>query len=275
MSDLTRGRRLDDNNTELGDRSHGPSRWSHCRKRGIDGSLRSRRDDDDNREDDTRSNNRNASFTTPESRRPVSRIAMLHTDWGSRVEEDDKMRRDVQRDMQRYRRRILAAEVTQRERKTSSGSSSSCDSKEGENIEMDEAVLVRRQKQINYGKNTLAYDRYVKEVPKHLRQPGVHPKTPNKFRKYSRRSWDQQIKLWKVKLHAWDPPAEEGGNANDVEELRLEDVMDIELDFPILSDAGNGTCSFSTHSRSLEDDDCAGTPVKMQKTDTTAEFDMA
>lgn len=39
------------------------------------------------------------SFTTPESRGPVSRCGR-QADWGSQV-EDDEMRRDVHRDMQR------------------------------------------------------------------------------------------------------------------------------------------------------------------------------
>nr|XP_057919684.1 histone RNA hairpin-binding protein isoform X2 [Doryrhamphus excisus] len=240
-------------------RTPSSSRWSNCRKRGIDGSLRARSDNVQG-DEDAHADNRNASFTTPESRGPVSRFA----DWGSQV-EDDEMRRDVHRDMQR--RRILAADVTQRERKTSSGSSGSSDSKEGDNVEMDESVLLRRQKQINYGKNTLAYDRYIKEIPKNMRQAGVHPRTPNKFRKYSRRSWDQQIKLWRVKLHAWDPPTD-CDQGQPVEQLGLDDVMDIELDFPLLADSGDGTCSLTTHGLALEDDDCAGTPVKVQKTST-------
>ncbi|XP_041653635.1 histone RNA hairpin-binding protein isoform X2 [Cheilinus undulatus] len=275
MSEMDRGTRHEKHNREHENRSHGASRWSNSRKRGIDGNLRTKRDTEsrEKRHDDDRHDDRHDSFTTPESAGPVSRCGR-RSDWGSQV-EDDEMRRDVHRDMQR--RRILGGDATQRERKASSGSSGSCDSKEEDNIETDESVLLRRQKQINYGKNTLAYDRYTKEVPKHMRQSGVHPKTPNKFRKYSRRSWDQQIKLWKVKLHAWDPPTEEGGDKtlNDIDELGLDDVMDIELDFPSLSEPQDAPAPLSTHSVSLEDDDCMGTPVKLQKTDLSAEPDMS
>ena len=66
-------------------------------------------------------------------------------------------------------------------------------------IETDEAVLRRREKQISYGLNTLNYDRYRRLIPKYRRTYRM-PRTPNKFRKFSRRQWDGQVKRWKQNI---------------------------------------------------------------------------
>ena len=72
-------------------------------------------------------------------------------------------------------------------------------------FETDQAVVHRRQKQIDYGKNTIGYRNYCRLVPKASRGK-KHLHTPDKYLKYSRRSWDQQIRMWRLKIHEWDPP---------------------------------------------------------------------
>ena len=67
--------------------------------------------------------------------------------------------------------------------------------------ETDEEVLKRREKQLDYGKNTVDYDKYLKLVPKKQRTDRM-PRTPNKNLKHSRRAWDGMVKKWKQDIHS-------------------------------------------------------------------------
>ncbi|KOX73083.1 Histone RNA hairpin-binding protein [Melipona quadrifasciata] len=88
---------------------------------------------------------------------------------------------------------------------SSSTTNSSDSGKRRVEYETDPRVLARRQKEIDYGKNTVGYDRYIQAVPKEKRTR-EHPRTPPKYIKYSRRGWDSMVRLWRKQLHQWDPP---------------------------------------------------------------------
>ncbi|KAK9880036.1 hypothetical protein WA026_008551 [Henosepilachna vigintioctopunctata] len=80
--------------------------------------------------------------------------------------------------------------------------------RKAEDIETDPDIIKRRQKQIDYGKNTIGYDTYTRTVPRFKRE-ATDPQTPNKYLKYSRRGFDGLIKQWRLKLHKYDPPETE------------------------------------------------------------------
>jgi len=71
-------------------------------------------------------------------------------------------------------------------------------------IEQDRHRLAQRQKQIDYGKNTLAYDRYSSLISRQDRKKS-DPMTPEKRQVCSKRSWDAQVRAWRRALHQYDP----------------------------------------------------------------------
>ncbi|TMW67072.1 hypothetical protein Poli38472_012188 [Pythium oligandrum] len=71
--------------------------------------------------------------------------------------------------------------------------------------ETDPHRLAQRQKQIDYGKNTLGYDRYCAQVPRRERRRGEHPMTPDKTLKVSKKRFDGMIRVWRQALHKYDP----------------------------------------------------------------------
>lgn len=76
------------------------------------------------------------------------------------------------------------------------------------NIETDPHRLQQRQKQIDFGKATLGYQRYLAIVPKDQRRAQwsnyYHPRTPRKDIRMSKRGWDGRVRRWRNLLHLWD-----------------------------------------------------------------------
>lgn len=69
--------------------------------------------------------------------------------------------------------------------------------------ETDPHRLSQRQKQVDFGKNTLGYDAYIRAVPKDQRGP-EHPRTPDITLKIAKRGFDGLLSQWRQALHDWD-----------------------------------------------------------------------
>jgi len=66
-----------------------------------------------------------------------------------------------------------------------------------------QSKILQRQKQIDYGKNTVGYEKYLKLVPRSKRGP-TDPKTPNIYISNSKRAFDGIVKKWRRELHRYD-----------------------------------------------------------------------
>ncbi|KAL7749736.1 hypothetical protein RI367_004965 [Sorochytrium milnesiophthora] len=97
----------------------------------------------------------------------------------------------------------MTAELQQPDSSNSSASAASVKATTAQ--QLAERQLQQRQKQLDFGKNTIGYQRYTELVPREKRQKG-HPTTPDKRQQCSTRSWVGQVRRWRRKLHKWDPP---------------------------------------------------------------------
>eukprot|EP00026_Physarum_polycephalum_P013129 Phypoly_transcript_13501.p1 GENE.Phypoly_transcript_13501~~Phypoly_transcript_13501.p1 ORF type:complete len:318 (+),score=80.27 Phypoly_transcript_13501:85-1038(+) len=82
--------------------------------------------------------------------------------------------------------------------------------------ENDEKKLAARQKQIDFGKNTIGYQNYIAAIPRSQRKR-TDIWTPDKHYRCSKRSWDGQVRQWRRLLHEYDPKAAEGEIEIDLE----------------------------------------------------------
>jgi len=72
-----------------------------------------------------------------------------------------------------------------------------------EAIKLTKTQIMKRQAQINLGKSTQGYQKYLIVVPKKHRK-SKHPKTPDVHDRISKRRFDGKIRAWRRALHEFD-----------------------------------------------------------------------
>jgi hypothetical protein len=122
------------------------------------------------------------------------------------------------------------------------------------NLETDTEVLRKRQKRINFGKVTTEYQNYILELPRKQRQ-SFHPKTPNKYRKCSRRKFDGQIKKWRKLLHVFGEDPEQLADMKNSIETNDASDNDNTDDFGGASNVGSGISGYNIDDFDIIDSD--------------------
>ncbi len=70
--------------------------------------------------------------------------------------------------------------------------------------ETDPHRVAQRQRQIDFGKNTVGYQRLTKAHPNRKKRPKTVPRTPDVHKKCSKRAFDGLVRQWRRRLHEWD-----------------------------------------------------------------------
>lgn len=117
-------------------------------------------------------------------------------------------------------------------------------------IETDRHRIAQREKQIEYGKNTVGYYKYSHAIPRGSRRRGTDPETPDARQTCSKRSFDGQIRKWRRALHAWDdyegedrpayPDAPKGADSKAAAQAALESGHAAPAPFPAAPAHGRG-----------------------------------
>jgi len=150
--------------------------------------------------------------------------------WADEVEKQERMvyqenaRSKYQHE---YRTRKKLNMTNQEEKTMNTKGLTAKDRKALKPMMTDPHKLSQRQKQIDMGKNTLGYEMYLEHVPWNERTQ-EDPWTPDKYQQCSTRSWQGQMRIWRRRLHMWDPEDEADGSEDPFAvSVNDEDVSDI------------------------------------------------